>query len=239
MVSALSLAIALTLLHPGQGSARPSTKSNLSILFLGNSHTAGHQLPEMVKAMLESSGEKVQVRAHFGGFLDDLAQNPEVLKEIDSGRWTFVVLQGAKLSSSHRFEYSKQSGIDLAKRTLKARGQPILFAEHPRRGWDEAAWQFGQYQQIQKQVAKSSNGQRAEIVPVCFAFDEARKKSAKLDLWEYDGNHANLAGSYLSAATIAQFLRPDAKINFIPKGLEPALAKSLLTAAKQTVQTRR
>lgn len=193
----------------------------------------------MVKSMLESGGAKVQTKAIYGAFLDDLAVNPDVLKEIDSGRWTFVLLQGARLSSSHRFEYSKKPGIDLAKRVLKAGKTPVLFAEHPRRGWDEAAWQYAQYQQIQTKVPKDARGKSIGIAPVCYAYSEALKGNAKLDLWEFDGNHANLPGSYLSAATIAWFLKPDAKITFVVKGVGPSAATTLLAAARKAVRDHR
>ncbi|MBI5707933.1 MAG: hypothetical protein HZC36_13190 [Armatimonadetes bacterium] len=239
MVTTLSFALALILPVGGQPASRAEGRAGLSILFLGNSHTAGHQLPDMVKSMLESGGEKVQVKAIFGAFLDDLAVNPNVLKEIDSGNWTFVVLQGARLSSSHRFEYSKMPGIDLAKRVLKKGKTPVLFAEHPRRGWDEAAWQYAQYQQIQTKVSKDTGGKAIGIAPVCYAYAEALKRDPKLDLWEFDGNHANLPGSYLSAATIAWFLKPGAKITFVATGVGRQAAKTLLAAARNAVKEHR
>jgi hypothetical protein len=212
-----------------------------------------NDVPGMVKRILESGEAKVKVQIFVDGMLDDLAPRADVRDSIAKGRWTHIVLQGARLSSSHKYEYSKQPGIDLARLAAKSGAQPLLFAEHPRRGWDEAAWIYEQYGQIKKAVNGASVAQRSkptpgtehtrlgcEIVPCPFAFAQVLKADPKLDLWMPDGNHANLAGSYLNALTIAYWIAgPEAKLSFVSKGVDATTARALDRAAREAVRQHR
>ena len=171
-----------------------SQPSPTTILFLGNSHTASNDFTGMVKSLLESdgSGRKVSFRLMASGFLEDFAQNQDARREARSGKWKYIVLQGAKQSSSHKYVYSQAGCIEIAKVAVASGSKTLLFAEWPRRGWDETEYILGIYGEI----AKASG---ATIAPLCRCWDAALKNQPKLDLWMRDGNHASPAGSFLAA----------------------------------------
>jgi hypothetical protein len=166
----------------------------LTILFLGNSHTVSNDFTGMVKSLLESdgSGRRVSFRLMTAAFLEDFPRIPDARREASSGKWKYIVLQGAKQSSSHNYVYSQAGCIEIAKVAAASGSKTLLFAEWPRRGWDETDYILGIYGEI----AKASG---ATIAPLCRCWDVALKKQPKLDLWLGDGNHASAQGSYLAA----------------------------------------
>lgn len=169
----------------------------IRVLLLGNSHTHSNDIPSTLNAMLKTdgSGRKVFVKSFYGAFLDDLAGRSDVVRSIKTEKWTFVVLQGAKLSSSHKYSYSQQPGIDLAILSQNYGAKPLLFAEWPRRGWSETNYILGIYGSISKETG-------AKILPIPNAWDAALAKNPGLPLYSPDGNHASPLGSYLASCVI-------------------------------------
>lgn len=203
------------------------------ILFLGNSHTGVNDFPSLVCSLLESGGLHCQKEVRLGGLLRDLADESS-LDQIRTGKFDFVVLQGAEISSSHKYRYAQAGPIKLARTAATAGARPLLFAEWPRRGWDESDFILGVYREIQKAEKK------AEIVPICRAWDLAGKRRPKLDLWSDDGNHADLAGSYLAAATMAYWIA-GAEIVFTwgPTGLSAEDSRFYRGIAQESVKKAR
>src|SRR5262249_47625850 len=143
----------------GQPLIRPGVAAEIRILFLGNSHTAYHDVPGMTQRLLESSGAgHVTVRMEAGATLDEVARRKDVQKLIREGKWTWVVMQGANLSSSHNYVYSQTDGIAAAKLAASSGAQALYFSEWPRQGWNETDYILGIY----SEMAKAS---RAQVVP--------------------------------------------------------------------------
>lgn len=202
---------------------------NLRILFLGNSHTVNNDVPGMVKALLESSGTfRVVAETRTGAFLTDIWENRSKRDLVKTGKWDVVVLQAAKLSSSHRHNYSHSGAINLAKLALQNKSKVFLFAEWPRRGWDESRYILGEYGEI----AAAAKGVR--IMPIPQTWDRVRKKKPALNLWQPDGNHASLIGSFLAACVIAREIGGRTlSLRWNPPGLEHSIASFLRTSSFQ------
>lgn len=221
------IAIALTVLMAG--SQPQSTQGPFRIYFLGNSHTSVNDVPGLVRSLLASGGVKVETEMAIGGQFDDIERDPRIRNRIAMGKWTHVVLQGASISSSHKYEYSQAGGIALVKRVVAAKAKPLLFAEWPRKGWDESDYIYEHYEIIKRDAG-------GETLPICYAWDRAVKEHRGLNPWATDGNHAALAGSYIAACTIANWIAgTDATLTFVPRGLEAGLASKLRQTARQTV----
>lgn len=200
------------------------------ILFLGNSHTANNNVPLLVKNLIQSdgSGRKVTYTVITGAFLEDLAKTKRVVDTIRTGKWNYVVLQGAKLSSSHNFNYSQDGAIALARLALQSGAKPMLFAEWPRKGWNETDYILGVYAKI-----KAASG--AFIIPVCRGWDLALSQVPTLNLWATDGNHSSLLGAYLASGVIYYWLSGDSRTpKFTPSGLSSAQTTQMIQFAKQT-----
>lgn len=197
----------------------------LRILFLGNSHTATHDVPGMVRHLIETPSKQVKTHFVFGAYLNDL-DTPTNRKLISDGKWDVVVFQAAKVSSSHKYTYSQAGGINLAKLAKASGARTYLFVEWPRRGWNESDLQMAVY----KRIAAATG---AKPIPICYAWDAALKRWPSLDMWAADGNHSALPGAYLAACSISYAISSGAN-PWSPRGLGAGLAKNLRGVARET-----
>src|SRR5687768_7606032 len=114
--------------------------ADITLLFMGNSHTASHGLPHTVGALVRAARPARNVHVEVApdwGFLEDHASNPRTLELLDHRRWSAVVLQAQKYSSSGLFDYPIDGAVQLAQKARLAGAVPILFPEWPRRGIPE------------------------------------------------------------------------------------------------------
>src|SRR6476661_4715379 len=91
--------------HPG---ARPSEDGVVRLLFLGNSHTARHDVPGTVAALLRAArpGLRVEaVREPSIQHLQERATHAPTLELLASQPWDYVVLQAQDYSLSGRYHY--------------------------------------------------------------------------------------------------------------------------------------
>ncbi len=200
---------------------------SLDVLFLGNSHTSVNNVPTMVKSLVEGddSGSSIKVTMKTGGALESISKDPALPGFIDRGRFTDVVLQGAALSSSHKYKYSQDGAIRLAKAAKKSGARVWLFAEWPRKGWDETQYILGIYNEISQKSG-------AKIIPVCSVFDRLLKENGGLEVWSGDGNHASMLGSYIGSFAIAQALAPGRKLRWRPDSVSASIASTINSAVK-------
>ena len=183
----------------------------------------------MAKSLLESTGKfRVMTEMRLGAFLIDIWANKANQDLVKSGEWDFVVLQAAKLSNSHKYNYSHEGGTNLANLAMKSGAKVLLFAEWPRRGWDETRYILSEYGEI---AAKAKG---AKVLPIPQAWDRTRKAMPNLEMWQPDGNHAALAGSYLAACVIAKGIAGrSAQLRWVPKGIDSQIGGKLRTIAFQ------
>src|SRR5262245_20410327 len=98
-------------LAAGCGSARPVAArapileadtsggpAEISVLYVGNSHTSMHDLPTLVGEMIRFRRQATTVHSRVVpvGFLEDAARDPLCREALESRAWTFVVLQAQK-----------------------------------------------------------------------------------------------------------------------------------------------
>ncbi len=187
----------------GNAHHRKSISANKSnrkthLLFIGNSHTAMHDLPNLIGQMIRSQGQATWVESEYLPvvFLEDGARNQSVLREVESGKWTHVILQGQKISMSGQFEYSLDPGIDLAKRARERGAEVIFYPEWGRRGVDGDG---ARQEQIYGGMAKAAG---VGIAPVAWAWDLALAARPEILLYDADGNHQSKLGAFLTAAVL-------------------------------------
>lgn len=211
-----------------------SGPADLALLFMGNSHTASHDLPGTVAAMVRAArpGKTVSVDvAPDWGFLEDHAGNPRTLELLDRRRWSFVVLQAQKYSTSGQFSYPIEPAIELARKSRATGAVPILFPEWPRRGIDETQRIFDLHVSIAQR-------EPACVAPIPQAFDLLRSRNGALVLHEADGNHSAPAGAFLAALVIAATMTgtPPDMLPFISRpGVDADTQAELRRAAADTV----
>lgn len=205
----------------------------LRILFVGNSHTQVNDVPAILTHLFESdgSGRKVETFRFFSPFLNDAFDDPAVQKAVNDPHWDIVVLQGAKVSSSHKYNYPNDGAVGLANLAHRAGSRVLFFVEWPRRDWSESDYQMGIY----RGISKSAPG--SELVPVCYAWDSILKGHPGLNLWQDDGNHASRLGSFLASYVFYYYLAgPSHSPGWVMPGIPASWIGMIRSAAKDAVR---
>jgi hypothetical protein len=205
-------------------------------VFCGNSHTAFHNVPNMVRKLTPKvESRRVEIQHFSAALLNECWTNEAIRKRILAQKHDAAVLQGAAMSSSHKYAYRQDGGIELAKELKRGGAKVLFFAEWPRKGWDETGYILGVYQKLATAVPDS------EIIPVPKVWDAVRKRHPNLDYWSQDGNHAALDGAYLAACVISSRLAgPGAQLaKWTPEGItaqRAALIRNEVRAALKALK---
>ncbi len=173
--------------------------AEISLLFMGNSHTSVNHLPAMVTTMVRAArpGKSVMsAEAPDWMFLEERAIHAPSLALLRERNWTYVVLQAQKYSSSGQFEYPTTGAEALIRMSRVQKSLPILFPEWPRLGIDETQRIFALHASIARK-------EPACVAPIPQAWDLALARYPTLVLHNADGNHSAPAGAYLAALIIA------------------------------------
>lgn len=178
------------------------------VLFLGNSYTFVNDLPGVFRELARASGRTVVTGlvAEGGETLAGHAASSASTSALDQG-WTYVVFQ--EQSEIPSVASVRSQAMFPAARSLVAVARahaslPIFLATWahrdgwPQQGLDYAAMQAGidaGYAQIGSELG----------VPVARAGDAwsiARTTIPGVELWQSDGSHPTLAGTYLAASVL-------------------------------------
>lgn len=177
-------------------------KTPMSVLWFGNSHTYGHNLPEVVRQLL-SVGAGIDAQMHIAPgstYLDERWSNADDVRLLQSQQWSALVLQAQKYSTTGQYTYpttETENWISLAK---MQQTMPVLYPEHPRDGnLEEGLRVFQLHQGI---AARQS----ACVAPVGPVWDYVIQNEPLLRLHSNDGNHANAHGALLTAYVFYQVL---------------------------------
>jgi hypothetical protein len=182
--------------HGAGSDAEKVRAADVSILFVGNSHTSSQDLPNLVCEIIRfrHPGKTVYSYVVSVAFLENTAHEPRCRDEIESRPWKFVVLQGQKISVSGREEYSRTEGIDIAK-LAKARGATVLFfSEWGLRG---VSGDGPRQEKVYQEMAREAG---VGVAGVARAWDLALAERPELPLYATDGNHQSPVGAFLTAA---------------------------------------
>jgi hypothetical protein len=172
--------------------------ADYSILFVGNSHTSYHDLPNLVCKMIRFREPDKTVHAHVigVGHLEQVAHDPQCQQQIDTDAWKYVVLQAQKISMSGKKEYSRQEGIDIAKRAKEHHAKVFFYAEWGRKG---VAEEGPRTEKIYREMSEAAN---VNLSPVGRAWEIALAARPDMPLHDADGNHQSSTGAFLSACVL-------------------------------------
>jgi len=197
------------------------------VLFIGNSHVS--TIPFLLEQLVQSTkSEKVLDAQRAPGirYLIDRVDDGVTYDLLKSQQWSHVILQAQKYSTSGQKDYTTRGSQTWIKRVRdEQQATPILFPEHPQlgNGWE------GQY--IHDIHVEISQIEPACVAPVGLAWDRAISLYPELPLHSGDGNHAALAGHFLSASIFYQIITGESA------ELIPFIAEIDISKANQTKQT--
>ncbi|NCX92310.1 MAG: hypothetical protein EBX03_12145 [Rhodobacteraceae bacterium] len=171
----------------------------------------------------------------------------QVTKKINSQKWDFVVLQEQSQKSGLGGKFSQsfhESVASFSKIIHKAGAIPSLYLTWGRKNGDKRnSGIYPTYEAMQKKISASyllaGSKNKARILPVGFAFTEAKKKNQELfeKLYRNDGSHPATHGAYLVSCVFWGGLtgKDPGKIKF-NGSLSKEDAKSLRSASQVALQ---
>jgi hypothetical protein len=221
--------------QPDAPAPPPPAAADISLLFMGNSHTSSNALTTMVADMVRAGnpGRTVaSVEAPGSMFLDERLNDTQTTTLLRSQAWSFVILQAQKYSSSGQFSYSTEEAKEWVRLSRRQRAVPVMFPEWPRRGIDEARRIYDLHTSI-------AQAEPACVAPVGQAWDLALARDATLQLHAADGNHSAPAGAFLAALVLYATITGQSPLNlpaFPQFPVDASLQATLRGIAAETVQ---
>ena len=200
------------------------------VLFIGNSLTVANDLPEIVRSLARSSGDRLDYRtvAFADHSLEDHWNRPEARRAIAEGQWTTVVLQQgpSALPESQRLlrEYTRR--FDEVIRRIGARTALYMV-------WPSNA-RRGDFPGVSASYAAAARDVNGLLLPAGEAWLAAWRRDREMPLYSTDGFHPSAAGSYLAALVITQRLTGRSPIG-LPATLSGARLSLTLPAAQARV----
>ena len=224
-----------------------SGRPGLRVLFVGNSFTFEHSMPELVHRLAEAApGARriftVEYTAPFWS-LRAASQDDGLTMLLHDIRWDVVVLQERSWIPSLPLEQRARQmypyAWSLARDISTARARTMLFMtwgyEHGYSGVSGDTFAAMQarladgYDDLARRLA-------APVAPVGLAWAAALRNRPDLDLWESDGQHPSKPGSFLAACVFyAALSHRDPRESTFVDGLEPAEANYLKRVAADVV----
>lgn len=176
-------------------------QDDFRILFIGNSHSSGNDLPDTVARLIQQEYPAAEVlvdNAARWAFLAERLDDNVTQKKLESRPWTHVILQAQKYSSSGRYNYPTDAAEEWIRRVRERDAIPVLFPEWAREGnTEEGARVYGLHMDI-------ASREPACVAPVSFAWQIVHDTHPDLRLHARDGNHSNRNGALLTAYVLYQ-----------------------------------
>lgn len=170
------------------------------ILFLGNSYTFFNRMPAMVKAMADSKGLRPDIHLHAAPaasfrshWNDDSAR-----RKLGDTAWNFVVLQDQSATPILAPEQTMEFGGKWCARIRESHGIPVLFLTWGKK--DASGVPDPQEQKaLLDTYLKLACREKAAVAPVGIAWGNCLKRHPGISLYQADGQHPTVEGSYLTA----------------------------------------
>lgn len=220
----------------GGNNGPPPVTADISLLFMGNSHTSANDFTKMVADMVRAGkpGKTVaSVEAPGSLFLDERLNDAQSVALLRRQSWSFVILQAQKYSTSGQFEYSTAEAKELIRIVRQQHAVPVMFPEWPRKGVDET-------QRIYDLHVSIAQAEPACVAPVGQAWDLALARDPALPLHASDGNHSAPGGAFLAALVVYATITGQSPLDLPPLPQYPVdlpLQARLRALAAETVQT--
>ena len=220
------------------------TEEKVRVLFIGNSYTFFNDMPEMFASLVREGGYDVEVQtvAKGGLTLADHAVSSETQKRIAEGAWNYIVLQEQSIIPAveqRRKVEMVAAAEELVNQINAVDAQPLFFMTWGRRnGLSEVGFDDFIAMQRQLEVGYSEIAQTldAAVVPVGLAWQQGLEEDATLNLWDSDGSHPSLEGSYLTACVFYAFIVQQSPEGLdFSAGLSIEKARTLQRIAAETV----
>jgi hypothetical protein len=238
---ALFLGVALIV---GACSPSPAETPPVSLLMIGNSYTSANDLPGMATELAGVEGKTLSIEfiAEGGWSLGDHANSTGTMSSIESGSWDYVMLQEQSVIPSlpdYREDYMFPAARALDEAISRAGAETLLYMTWGREnGMTEVGFTTYAAMQDQLTIAYQTLGEDlgVQVLPAGVAWQRVIGRDASLDLWQSDGSHPTIAGTYLVACVMYASIFEESPVGVSYRaGLPPAAARVLQEIAAEVV----
>jgi hypothetical protein len=191
----------------GSGCVRSAVSAACHVLFIGNSFTIVNNFPAMFAKLANAGNHAVEtgIVAKGGGTLADYAASTEITTALSSAKWDVVVLQEqSEIPSIGRLRQIQMypAARQLVRLVHHAGAQPMFFITWAHReGWPQNGL-IG-YASMQSAIDQGylviARELHVAVAPVGEAWSAALSQEARSGLWQRDGEHPTINGTYLAA----------------------------------------
>ena len=207
----------------------------MKLLWIGNSYIQRNDLPALVAQMAKAQNHKMEherfvingasLRRHWNSGL--------ALEAIRRGGWDAVVLQEQSTLPVKNAARFHQNVRLFAPEIAAAGARLLLFGTWARQDRPETQ------ALLDEAIADIAHEIGASVAPVGAAWARALRENPELSLYEADGSHPTLLGSYAAACVFLEVLlrcppSPETALHVAPE-IEPSAARILQLAAQQAL----
>lgn len=179
----------------------PAQTRPLRVLFIGNSLTAGNDVPGLVQAMGALQGVTVEIATVApGGYAIEDHWRDGNQRLLESGGFDVVVLQQGPSTLAESQANLREWAVTWANFARRLGVRPALYMIWPVRT------QANGFELVSQSYRNAATAAGAEIFPAGEAWQAALRSDALLGLYQSDDLHATPAGSFLAAMVIARGL---------------------------------
>ena len=185
-------------------SLKGQSQDTLRVLFMGNSYTYFHNLPQMVAAMAESQDKAIITRQSTvgGSNLEEHWKRERETRSrdlIEGGDWDYVVMNNHSMSTINTPEDFDKYGKLFADLIKQNGAQPVFYMTWARK-WNPLMQKTitAGYNAIAKETA-------ADVVPIGPLWMKSIELMPNIDLYFEDGSHPSAEGTYLTALAYYRF----------------------------------
>ena len=242
----------ILLLFMGGAIALHTNAQSQRVLFIGNSYTYYNDLPQLLTQLAASAGEAVTTGQSTppGHTLEQHSTNPATLDLIRQGDWDHVIIQEQSQRpafpdgqvATQVLPYA-QALVDSV-RAYSPCANVVFYMTWGRQNGDAqncvafppVCTYEGMQERLRSGYLAMATANQAECAPVGMAWRTIRQQHPSIVLYDPDGSHPALGGSYLAASTIfcTLFRRSASDLTF-NAGLPEATAGILRQVASSTV----
>ncbi len=223
---------------------------NKRVLFIGNSYTEVNNLPEMIKDAAASAGYGMEYSANLpGGCTFSQHCTNESMRLIQQGGWDVVVLQEQSQYPSFPQQQVEREVFPYATQLVNAVYQystcaePMFYMTWGRRDGDQHNAHFpilGTYEGMDSMLYERymymAQSNDASVSPVGRVWRYLRTHHRDIELYDGDGSHPSLAGSYAATCAFYTMQFEDSPHNITyTDALDREVAETIRRVAKQVV----
>jgi hypothetical protein len=198
------------------GCGSDATVKPLRVLFIGNSYTFWHNLPEIVAQMAHSQGKRLYYETSVQGGWDfqDHWEAGDALQLITENRWDVIVLQNHSFGGVGGVEAMMDYGQRFGEAIAATEAEVLLYVTwayaEPLEWVQKSPEALALYTDMQAHVVKSYTALAEAIggtlCPVGPAWEAFRAANPEIPLHHTDHTHPSPLGAYLSGLMFTTLL---------------------------------